>query len=424
MSWADTTVDSRRNLDERIGVVGLGYVGLPVALAYATHGFHVVGYDISQTHIAALCQGIPEVVTATVDDLTTALNSGSFVPTTNAQHLQGCAALIICVPTPLAPGGIPDLSALQAAASTVAEHAHPGVTVILESTSYPGTTREILLPLLESRLGKVGVDFFLGFVPERIDPGNKVYRLDNTPRIVGGMTPECTRHIVALYQQIVSDCYPVSSPEVAETAKLLENSFRNINIAWVNELLRFCQETGLDVDEVIRAAATKPFGYMPFWPGPGVGGECIPVDPRYLAWRARVVHSPLYLLEHALDTNDWQPLYEVDQIKEILNQAGRPISQALILIIGVAYKPDVADVRNAPALLVIERLQKAGARVMYHDPYVSTIEVVGNKLRSVDLSKRLLQGVDLAVLVTAHSSVDVDHIYRLVPRFLDLTHGA
>lgn len=423
MSWFDTALEVHPGLDQAIGVIGVGYVGLPVALAFARQGFQVVAYDVNADHIAAIRRGDPEVVTASPDELRQALASGNLQPTLEPTRLAPCAAIIICVPTPLADGGTPDLSALQSAAQTVAQNARQGVTVVLESTSYPGTTRDILLPLMEKRLGRVGIDFFLGFVPERIDPGNAAYNLANTPRIVGGMTTECTHRISRLYQQIVPQCHPVSSPEAAELAKLLENSFRNINIAWANELMRFCDENHIDIDEVIRAAATKPFGFMPFWPGPGVGGECIPVDPRYLAWRARVARSPLYLLERALDTNDLQPLYATRKITEILHRAGRPLSQSRVLIVGVSYKPNVADIRNAPALIIIERLLNLGAHVLYHDPLVDALEIDGRKLRSVTLTERLLPGIDLAVVVTKHSAVDVDYVCRTAPRFLDLTHG-
>lgn len=423
MSWADTALALHPGLDGTIAVMGVGYVGLPVALAFARQGFHVVAYDVNANHIAALSQGTPEVVTATADDLRQALDLGNLEPTIDASRLTRCAAVIVCVPTPLDVGGIPDLSAVRSAARTLASNVSPGVTVILESTSYPGTTREILLPLLQSRLGRVGVDFFLGFVPERIDPGNPDYRLENTPRIVGGMTSDCTRRISTLYQQIVPKCHVVSSPEAAETAKLLENSFRNINIAWANELMRFCDESGIDIDEVIGAAATKPFGFMPFWPGPGVGGECIPVDPRYLAWRARVRRSPLYLLERALDTNDLQPLYATQKITEILQRAGLPPAHARVLIIGVSYKPNVADIRNAPALLIMERLMKLGTHVIYHDPLVRTLKIGERTLQSVQLTDRLLSHIDLTVLVTPHSAMDIESACRLSPRFLDLTHG-
>lgn len=424
MSGTETSSPkSHEGPEESIGLVGVGYVGLPVALAFARRGFHVIGYDTNPAHVAALQNGDPEVVTATADELLEALNVGSFEPTTDVSRLDHCGAFIICVPTPLDPGGTPDLSALQAAARMVAQHVQPGVTVVLESTSYPGTTRDIFLPLLEQRLGQVGQDFCLGFVPERIDPGNATYRLENTPRIVGGVTATCTDRILTLYEHVVPQCYPVSSPEAAETAKLLENSFRNINIAWVNELMRFCDEAGLDVDEVIRAAATKPFGFMAFWPGPGVGGECIPVDPRYLTWRARRARSPLHLLERALDTNDWQPFYAVQQIQYVLQQSTRPASEALVLLIGVAYKPNVADVRNAPALVIMERLVRCGIRVVYHDPYVSSVDINGEFRHSVSLSDDLLHEVDLAVMVTEHANIDREYITRETPRFLDLTHG-
>lgn len=409
--------------DATAGVVGVGYVGLPLALALVRSGFRVVAFDINPARVEALRAGEPGVATATADEVREALGTGRFEPTTDPDRLAGCAAVIICVPSPVGPAGEPDPSAIRAAGELVAEKVKPGVLVVLESTSYPGTTRELVLPPLQRRLGEPGRDFYLAFVPERLDPGNPQFHLANTPRIVGGITPECARRAAALYGRFVPACHLVSSPEVAETAKLVENAFRNINIAWVNELKAFCDRAGIDVDEVIRAAATKPFGFMPFWPGPGVGGECIPVDPRYLAWRARMVGTPLRLLEQAMDINDRQPEYSVERIAAALNDAGHPVKEALILILGVAYKPDVDDLRNAPALVIMERLLELGARILYHDPHVPRVELRGMEFRSVPLSDELLQAADLTVLLTRHSSLDYARVTRLAHRFLDLTHG-
>lgn len=407
-----------------VSVVGLGYVGLPVALALVHAGFQVVGYDINQAHVDAILGGDPQVATVTDEELRDGLDTGRFLPTTDPDPLERCSAVIICVPSPLGRGGVPDPSAIRAASELVARKARPGVLVVLESTSYPGTTRELVLPPLQARLGEVGRDFFLAFVPERIDPGNAQYNLRNTPRIVGGITPACARRAAALYERFVPQCHLVSSPEVAETAKLLENAFRNINIAWVNELMAFCQEAGIDVDEVIQAASTKPFGYMPFWPGPGVGGECIPVDPRYLAWRARMLRSPLRLLETAMDINDQQPDVAVEQIVEALNQGGHAVNEALVLLLGVAYKPDTNDVRNAPALVIIDRLLNRGARVLYHDPHVPRLEIPGHGAKnSVQLHDELLEAADITVLLTRHPGLDYERVQRVARRFLDLTHG-
>lgn len=409
--------------DALIGVVGLGYVGLPLALALVRAGFGVVGYDINRTRIRALRAGVPGVATATPEELQEALATGRLEPVTDPDRLGDCAAVIICVPSPMGPAGEPDPSAIRAASQLVADKVRPGVLVVLESTSYPGTTRELLLPPLRQRLGEPGRDFYLAFVPERLDPGNPEFNLGNTPRIVGGITPECTRRAAALYRRFVPACHLVSSPEVAETAKLVENAFRNINIAWVNELKAFCDRAGIDVDEVIQAAATKPFGFMAFWPGPGVGGECIPVDPRYLAWRARLLHQPLRLLEEAMDINDRQPEYSVQRIAAVLNRAGRPVKGSLVLILGVAYKPDVDDIRNAPALAVIDGLRRLGARVLYHDPLVPRVEAGGVTLPAVALDDGVLRAADLTVLMTRHSGIDYAWVRRASRLFLDLTHG-
>ena len=405
-----------------VGVLGLGYVGLPLGVAMAEAGLTVFGYDVDERRVQALVRGEPGVPSVDATDLRRLVADQRLQPTTDPSVLAQCRALIICVPTPIGPGGVPDLSAVEAATRTVAEQARRGTLVILESTSYPGTTREVVLPPLAQRLGEVGQDFFLAFFPERIDPGNVHFNVRNTPRLVGGVTPACTRMASDLYARFVPACHAVKSPEVAEMAKLLENAFRNVNIALVNELMQFCDHAGLDVDEVIAAAATKPFGYMPFRPGPGIGGECIPVDPHYLAWRARRDNVPLRLLEAAMDINDRMPEYATTRIVHTLNASGFPVNGSVVLLMGVAYKADVADTRNAPSRAIAGRLLEGHATVLYHDPHIPSFQVGQHVLQSEELSDTLLKLADLVVVLTPHSAIDFAHVRVTARRVLDFSH--
>ena len=405
----------------RMAVVGVGYVGLPLALALAEADYRVYGVDIDPRRVAGLLSGDPGVETAGRAQLRRALDSGAFTPTTDWSVLNECRVVVIAVPTPLHDGE-PDLSALRDAAEMVSRHVARNTLVVLESTSYPGTTREILLPPLTAAVGAAGKDFFLAFVPERIDPGNPDYSIATTPRIVGGMTPACADRAAALYLRVTRSVSIVSSPEAAEMAKLLENAFRNLNIAFANELSLVCDRLALDVREVIHAAATKPFGFMPFYPGPGIGGECIPVDPRYLAWRARKMGEPMHLLELAVDLNTSMPDRTLERIGRALNAQGIALRNATVLVLGVSYKPDIGDQRNAPALSVLSRLLEYGAEVHYHDPYVPEVEIGGRRLQSTDISADVVRRCDLAVALVAHTGVDYRGIARRM-HFLDLSSG-
>lgn len=404
----------------RISIVGVGYVGLPLAVALADAGYSVTGYDTNASRLEELKRCNPSVETITPEELRRALEAGTFVPTSDPSVLSESRVVVIAVPTPLSPDRTPDTSAVESAAELVAEHAAAGTLVVLESTSYPGTTRSLLLPKLEGTLGRVGHDFYLATVPERIDPGNRRYNLATIPRLIGGVTAACSEMARAFYARIVTECHVVSSPEVAEMAKLLENAFRNVNIALASELAILCERAGLNVYEIVRAAATKPFGFMSFVPGIGVGGECIPVDPVYLTWYARRAGAPMLLLERAIETNESMPLHAMERIEATLRADGLGLDGARILVLGVSYKPDVADMRNSPALAVMRELQRRGALLSYHDPLVPSLKLGDTALTSQELTRDVLRDASLCVVLTAHSDLDQPRIRQLTPRFLKL----
>jgi UDP-N-acetyl-D-glucosamine dehydrogenase len=404
-----------------IAVIGVGYVGLPFALALARVGHTVHGIDADPRRIARLQAGEPTVETADPALLRRMLDVSAFHPTTDWSPVSQCDAVVIAVPTPLR-SGEPDLTALRAVARELPRHVRAGALVVLESTSYPGTTREVLLPALAEALGTPGEDFNLAFVPERIDPGNDEYAISTTPRVVGGVTRACAERAAALYREIVPAVHIVSTPEAAEMAKLLENAFRNVNIAFANEFGLLCEDLGLDPREVLQAAASKPFGFMPFYPGPGIGGECIPVDPAYLAWRARRLGRPMHLLEHAIDFNAAMPGRSVERITRFLNRHGVTVRGANVLVLGLSYKPDIGDLRNSPALAVLEGLAAEGAAVRYHDPHVPSVTISGGTLHSVALTPDLLRSLDLAVVLVAHHGIDYPSVRASAP-LLDLAAG-
>ena len=410
-----------------VGVIGLGYVGLPLAVEFARAGFKVVGFDVSQRVCDLLNSGkshIQDVPSAEVEEF---VKSGHFRATTVATDLAACQALSIAVPTPLGKTHDPDMSYVQAASQTVAEVAHPGLLVVLESTTYPGTTREVVMPLLTAAGYTVGEDIFLAFSPERVDPGNPVYNTRNTPKVVGGITPACTELATALYQSCIETIVPVSSTETAELVKLLENTFRSVNIAMANEMAIVCDKLGVNVWEVIDAAATKPFGFMKFTPGPGIGGHCIPLDPHYLAWKMRTLNYKTRFIELAGEVNTAMPQFVVDKIAQALNAIRKPVNGSEVLILGVAYKRDINDVRESPALDVIKLLEAQGATVTYHDPYVPTVRdddghgepgATPRIRHSVELTSATLAAADVVVIVTDHKSIDyqqlVDHADLIV----------
>jgi UDP-N-acetyl-D-glucosamine dehydrogenase len=399
-----------RKLNDRtanVAILGLGYVGLPLATVFAEAGYTVTGIDPDLRKVEALCRGesyIRDVPTGQVSRL---VNAGRLRATTDYASLARADAVSICVPTPLRKFGDPDLSYILLATESLAKYIHTGMVVVLESTTYPGTTRELLLPkFTEGNSLVVGEDFFLAFSPERVDPGREDWTTYNTPKVVGGITPACGEVAVAWYQQALEKVVPVSSSESAEMSKLLENTFRMINIGLVNEMAIMCDRLGIDVWEVIEAAATKPFGFMKFTPGPGLGGHCIPIDPLYLSWKLRTLQYTARFIELASEINTGMPRYVVGKVQDALNEHGKPIKGSQVLVLGAAYKPDVDDLRESPALDVIGLLLQKGARVEYHDPYIPNIQHDNWRLQSVpDIEKAAIMA-DCVVIITNHSIYD------------------
>jgi UDP-N-acetyl-D-glucosamine dehydrogenase len=393
-----------------IGIVGLGYVGLPLAVAFAEAGQRVVGVDTNPGRVAQLRAGESYIEDIPSEQLQAV--SSRIEATTRAARLGLCDAIIICVPTPLTANREPDLGPLLGASQVVSDVLQAGQLVILESTTYPGTTRERVLPILEETGLVAGRDFHLAFSPERVDPGNETHSLHNTPKILGGLTPTCRDRAEAVYGLVCEQVVPVSTPEIAEMAKLLENIFRSVNIALVNELARLADRMNIDIHEVIDAAATKPFGFMRFDPGPGMGGHCLPVDPFYLSWKARELDFATEFIELAGKVNQTQPYFCVEQAERALNDQGKAVKGSKIAVLGVAYKPGVGDIRESPSLKIIDRLQALGAEVAYHDPYVPELKSFG--LRNTELDQALA-GADIALIVTAHPGIDHDTIAASTP---------
>jgi UDP-N-acetyl-D-glucosamine dehydrogenase len=403
----------------RVGVIGLGYVGLPLAVEFAQAGFRVTGVDVDARRVKTLRAGrnyIPDISSKLLAGL---VRKGLFRATGNPAALGELDAVIICVPTPLRKSREPDISYIVSATEALARHLHRHQVIILESTTYPGTTREVILPMLEGTGLACGKDFFLGFSPERIDPGNREFMTHNIPKVVSGVTPACRKAVELLYGQVIAKLVPVSSTNVAEMVKLLENTFRSVNIGMVNELSLMCHRMGVDVWEVIEAAKTKPFGFMPFYPGPGLGGHCIPIDPLYLSWKARILGFESRFIELASQVNGMMPEHVVERVTDALNARGKALKGAKILLLGVAYKRDVGDVRESPALGVIHHLAKRGARVQYHDPFVSRLRVDGLSLRSVPLRKPVLRAADCVIILTDHEQVDRAAVVKHARLILD-----
>ena len=399
-----------------VGVVGLGYVGLPLAVEVAEAGLKAVGYDVSGRVVNAINRGeshIGDVATGTLAPL---VEAGSLRATTDIADLAACDAISICVPTPLNKIKDPDLSFVLDATRAVAEVLRPGQVVILESTTYPGTTEEVMLPLLEASGLTVGEDLFVCFSPERVDPGNPTWQTKNTPKVIGGVTPACVEAGVAVYEKVFDTLVPVSSARAAELVKVYENTFRMINIALANELAQACDRLDLDVWEVIDAAATKPFGFMKFTPGPGLGGHCIPLDPHYLAWKMRTLEYKTRMIDLASEINAEMPGFVVRKVADALNEVSKAVRGSRVLILGIAYKKDIDDLRESPALEIIRLLQEKGADVSYHDPYCPVIADDGHTvlknlpMHSEALSSETLAGADAVVLVTDHTDVDYDAV--------------
>jgi UDP-N-acetyl-D-glucosamine dehydrogenase len=395
-----------QNRSAKLGVLGLGYVGLPLALEMAQSGFSVTGIDIDGRKVESVNAGSSYVLDVRDESLGPAILNGSLRATQSFAAVGALDAISICVPTPLRKTKDPDLSFIIAAVEAIHNHLTPGKLIVLESTTYPGTTREVVLPILEKSGLRVGQDFFLAYSPERVDPGNKTFTTNNIPKVLGGITPRCTELATLLYQQFVERTVAVSSPEAAEMVKLLENTFRNVNIALANEMAKMCQTLNINVWEVIEAAKTKPFGFMPFYPGPGLGGHCIPVDPYYLTWKAKLNGFEPRLIELATIINSQMPGFTVDRIADALNKAKKSLNGSRILALGIAYKRDVSDTRESAALQVVRLLVEEGANVSYADPYVSEIAIGGENFVSADLTPQLLQSMDCVVILTDHSVFD------------------
>jgi UDP-N-acetyl-D-glucosamine dehydrogenase len=386
--------------EARVGIVGLGYAGLPLAMAFAEAGFDVTGIDINEDRVSAVRDHrsyLVDVPPERYDAL-----DGRLHATTDFSTVEDLDALSICVPTPLSKTRTPDISHVVAAAESVAASLRPGQLVVLQSTTYPGTTEEIVQPILERRGAQVGRDFFLGYAPERVDPGNRQWSIKTTPKLVAGVTPECLRRTECLYEQIIDTIVPLSSPKVAETAKLHENTFRAVNIALANELALMCDRLGISAWEVIEAASTKPFAFLPHYPGPGLGGDCIPVVPHFLAWRLREYGYSAQLIDAAHEVNAHMPQYVVQKISDALNEAGLPIKGSRLLLLGMTYKPDVNDTRESPSLEVMRQLLLRGGDVRYCDPWVSGLELDGALHTGVEWSDEQVGEADCMVLLTAH----------------------
>ena len=412
-----------------ISVIGMGHVGLPLAVEFARSGFRVVAIDNDENRVSLLNKGATYLPDVSSDDLAHIRRyaGGSLTATTDYAALREADAAIVCVPTPLSKTKDPDLSHVIAAADEIAVRLHPEMLVVLESTTYPGSTEEVILPRLVSSNGrslKAGTDFYLAFSPERIDPGRTDHTLSNTPKVLGGVTEQCSRVAKALYETAVETVVPVSSPRVAEMVKLLENTFRATNIALVNEVAIMCDRLGVDVWEVISAAKTKPFGFMPFYPGPGLGGHCIPVDPQYLAWKLRTLDYNARFIQLADEINLGMPQYVLSKVADMLNEAGKPLKGSKVLILGVAYKADVGDIRESPALDLIQLLMDKSADVHYNDPLVPTLDVDGALLASAPLDDGLLSSADCVVIVTPHSSYDWGSILSRTQLVLDTRNAA
>jgi UDP-N-acetyl-D-glucosamine dehydrogenase len=392
------------------GIIGLGYVGLPLLIDFCEAGLKVIGFDIDEEKIYVLENGQSYISYIPAEQIAKFVNDGRFIPTSDFSRLKEVDNIIIAVPTPLNINREPDLTFVENTTRTIAENLRDGQLIVLESTTYPGTTREVLLPILKEKGGKAGKDFFLAYSPERVDPNNKNYRAREIPKVIGGITPACLERAVQLYSRVFRKLVPVTSTEVAEASKLLENIFRSVNIALVNEMKLLFDRMGIDIWEVIEASTSKPFGFMPFYPGPGLGGHCIPIDPFYLTWKARQYDFMTRFIELAGEINTSMPYYVLQKTIDALNENGKSIKGARVLVLGAAYKKDVDDIRESPAVKIITLLKEKGAQVIYHDPYIPEIKGMrkypGLIMKAVELEEETLQGVDCVLLVTDHSCYD------------------
>ena len=400
----------------KIAIIGLGYVGLPLAMTFIRKGFKIYGIDVDKDRVKRLKGNNSYILDVPSADIKKAISGGSFIATTDFSNVKKSDAVIICVPTPLYKTKEPDMSYIVSAVKNIKKHMKRGQIIVLESTSYPGTTEEVMLPVFESDGLKEGRDFYLAFSPERIDPGNVRYETKNTPKVIGGISKISTDLAKLLYEQAIDTIVPVSSAKVAEMVKLLENTFRIVNIGLVNELMLMCDKMDINIWEVIDAAKTKPYGFMPFYPGPGVGGHCIPVDPIYLSWKARMQGFEARFIDLASQVNSEMPDYVVSKVTEALNYRKKPVRCSKILLLGVAYKKDVKDLRESPALEIIDLLVKKGALVSYYDPHLPYLKIGKINLKGLKFNKDAFKDSDCVVIVTDHSGVD----YKFVAENSDL----
>jgi len=419
-NYKQQLLERLHNRTAKVGVIGMGYVGLPLAVEFARVGYTVVGLDILQDKVDKLNAGVSYIPDVPTEDLAPLVKSGKLSATTSYDDLVDADVISICVPTPLRKTKDPDMSYVVTAGDEVAKICRPGMLIVLESTTYPGTTEEVILPRLLDNGLKVGEDVFVAFSPERVDPGNPTYGVHNTPKVVGGVTPACTEAVTALYEPAVSKVVQVSSPTAAEMVKLLENTFRAVNIGLVNEMAIMCARLGLDVWEVIEAAKSKPFGYMPFYPGPGLGGHCIPIDPLYLSWKLRSLNYTARFIDLASEINTSMPYYVVKLVTEALNEDGKALNGAKVGLLGMAYKRDIDDVRESPALDIHELLEEKGAIVSFNDPYVPSVRLSGERLATgVELTPAWLAGQDCVIIVTDHSVYDPAFILKYARLVVD-----
>lgn len=406
-----------------VGVIGLGYVGLPLAIEMAEAGYQVYGMDVNEQKVKQLIAGesyIIDVESARVADI---VHKGNFHPGIDFSAIAKCDAVSICVPTPLRKTKDPDISYITAAVTEIKKYMHKGLLITLESTTYPGTTEELVQLEIEELGYQIGHDFFVCFSPERVDPGNPVYNTKNTPKVIGGITPQCTELGCLLYGQVLNKIIPVSSTKVAEMVKLLENTFRSVNIGLVNELALMCDRMGINVWEVIQAAATKPFGFMPFYPGPGIGGHCIPLDPMYLSWKAKMFNFYNKFIELASDINGNMPRYVVSKVMDALNMHSKSLKGSKVLILGMAYKKDIDDVRESPGLDLYALLLEKGAKVQYHDPFVQSFKAGDETVRSTEIDEKAISSYDCIILATEHTSFDYNMIANKSKLIVDTRNG-
>ncbi|MDD2233814.1 MAG: nucleotide sugar dehydrogenase [Desulfitobacteriaceae bacterium] len=419
---AQTLLNKVKKHQAQVGVIGLGYVGLPLAVEKAKVGFPVLGFDVNPQRVAQVNAGANYIGDVNDQELEDLVKREAILATTDFSRLADCDIIIICVPTPLTITRDPDISYIKSSAEQIARYMRPGQLITLESTTYPGTTQEVILPLLEKGGLKVGTDFFLAFSPERVDPGNKRFTTRNTSKVVGGVTPACLEISYTLYAQTILNVVPVSSPAAAELTKVFENTYRAVNIAMVNELMLLCDRMGLDIWEVVEAAGTKPFGIQTFYPGPGVGGHCIPIDPFYLTWKARQYDFHTRFIELAGEVNVEVSYYVINKVTRALNEVNKSLKDSNIFVLGVAYKKDIDDVRESPALKIMELLKKNGALIKYHDPYIPGIEPHGGitfSLTSQEMTNEELAAADCVLILTDHSAVDYERVVEKAKLIID-----